>query len=81
MLRVIFVKSAQPSITNNKSGRNRIKLLSPSGRNNKTQAHKHEQMGLEETNGPKGPGKREMTPMGNVWYEKVRMGRGRPEAM
>ena len=38
-------------------------------------------MGLEEVNGPKGLGKREMPPMGSIWYGKVRMGRGRLKAM
>ena len=55
MLRVIFVKSAQPSITDNKSGRNKIKLLGPSGRNNRTQAHNMNKWVLRKQMGPKGP--------------------------
>ena len=55
MLRVIFVKSAQPSKAGNKSGRHRIKLLGPSGRNNRTQAHNMSKWVLRMQMGPKGP--------------------------
>ena len=55
MLRVIFVKSAQPSITDTNSGRNRIKLLGLSGRNNKTQAHNMSKWVLRKQMGLKGP--------------------------
>lgn len=31
--------------------------------------------------GLKGPEREKTSPMGSMWYEKVRMGRGRPEVM
>ena len=55
MLRVIFVKQAQPSKAGNENGKRRVRLLGPSGRNKRTQAHNMNKWVLRKQVGPKGP--------------------------